>query len=74
MGSDDRYVMAKHSEVYPSAEELDAVQSLVSVVEGGLKHVSDWLTSSTKPSVPAPTDSTEPSKEFVSQNIIGTCI
>ncbi|XP_062874383.1 spermatid perinuclear RNA-binding protein-like [Trichomycterus rosablanca] len=63
LASDDRYVMAKHSEVYPSAEELDAVQSLVSVVEGGLKHFSDWLTSSLKPSVPATTDSTEPSEE-----------
>ncbi|XP_076853896.1 spermatid perinuclear RNA-binding protein-like isoform X2 [Brachyhypopomus gauderio] len=48
LASDDRYMLAKHSAVYPSAEELDVVQSLVSVVEAGLKHVSDWLSNSTK--------------------------
>lgn len=42
-GNDDRHVMAKHSTIYPSSEELEAVQSLVSTVECALKHVSDWL-------------------------------
>lgn len=35
--------MAKHSTIYPSSQELEAVQTLVSTVEGALKHVSDWL-------------------------------
>uniref|UniRef100_A0A4W4FAR1 Spermatid perinuclear RNA-binding protein n=1 Tax=Electrophorus electricus TaxID=8005 RepID=A0A4W4FAR1_ELEEL len=42
-GNDDRHVMAKHSTIYPSPEELEAVQSLVSTVECALKHVSDWM-------------------------------
>nr|XP_029504958.1 spermatid perinuclear RNA-binding protein-like isoform X8 [Oncorhynchus nerka] len=42
-GNDDRHVMAKHSSVYPSSSELEAVQTLVSTVEGALKHVSDWI-------------------------------
>jgi len=35
--------MAKHSTIYPSSQELEAVQTLVSTVEGALKNVSDWL-------------------------------
>lgn len=35
--------MAKHSAIYPSCQELEAVQTLVSTVECALKHVSDWL-------------------------------
>uniref|UniRef100_A0A8C5G4J7 Spermatid perinuclear RNA-binding protein n=1 Tax=Gouania willdenowi TaxID=441366 RepID=A0A8C5G4J7_GOUWI len=35
--------MAKHSTIYPTSQELEAVQSLVSTVECALKHVSDWL-------------------------------
>lgn len=42
-GNDDRHVMAKHSTIYPSSEDLEAVQSLVSTVECALKHVSDWM-------------------------------
>ncbi|XP_029372487.1 spermatid perinuclear RNA-binding protein isoform X2 [Echeneis naucrates] len=41
--NDDRHVMAKHSTIYPSSQELEAVQMLVSTVECALKHVSDWL-------------------------------
>ncbi|XP_054875075.1 spermatid perinuclear RNA-binding protein isoform X2 [Amphiprion ocellaris] len=41
--NDDRHVMAKHSTIYPSSHELEAVQTLVSTVECALKHVSDWL-------------------------------
>ncbi|XP_026858715.1 spermatid perinuclear RNA-binding protein-like isoform X2 [Electrophorus electricus] len=61
LASDDRYMLAKHTAVYPSAEELEAVQSLVSVVEGGLKHVSDWLSNSAKASSVIPADPAEPS-------------
>ena len=35
--------MAKHSTIYPSSQELEAVQTLVSTVECALKHVSDWM-------------------------------
>ncbi|XP_044188779.1 spermatid perinuclear RNA-binding protein-like isoform X1 [Thunnus albacares] len=41
--NDDRHVMAKHAGVYPTPEELEAVQALVSTVEGALKKVSDWM-------------------------------
>lgn len=41
--NDDRHVMAKHSAIYPSCQELEAVQTLVSTVECALKQVSDWL-------------------------------
>ncbi|XP_070759746.1 spermatid perinuclear RNA-binding protein-like [Enoplosus armatus] len=41
--NDDRHVMAKHAGVYPAPEELEAVQTLVSTVEGALKKVSDWM-------------------------------
>ncbi|XP_036454660.1 spermatid perinuclear RNA-binding protein-like isoform X2 [Colossoma macropomum] len=63
LASDDSYVMAKHSAIYPSAEELEAVQSLVSVVEGGLKQVSDWLTNSAKASVVICKDLAEPNSK-----------
>ncbi|KAL4593398.1 spermatid perinuclear RNA-binding protein-like [Arapaima gigas] len=41
--NDDRHVMAKHATIYPSPEDLEAVQTLVSTVERGLKKVSDWM-------------------------------
>lgn len=59
-------MMAKHAAVYPSAEELEAVQSLVSAVEGGLKSVSDWLIDSTKANAFLPTESAEPNPKLVS--------
>ncbi|XP_077590022.1 interleukin enhancer-binding factor 3 homolog isoform X2 [Stigmatopora nigra] len=40
---DDRHVMAKHSAIYPSQEELESVQNMVSHTERALKAVSDWL-------------------------------
>lgn len=41
--NDDRHVMAKHSAIYPTQEELEAVQNMVSHTERALKAVSDWL-------------------------------
>ncbi|XP_061881149.1 spermatid perinuclear RNA-binding protein-like isoform X3 [Entelurus aequoreus] len=43
LANDDRHVMAKHASIYPAPKELEAVQTLVSTVEGALKKVSDWL-------------------------------
>ncbi|XP_043940700.1 interleukin enhancer-binding factor 3 isoform X3 [Protopterus annectens] len=40
---DDRHIMAKHSSVYPTQEELEEVQNIVSHTERALKAVSDWL-------------------------------
>ncbi|XP_075759439.1 zinc finger RNA-binding protein 2 isoform X2 [Pelodiscus sinensis] len=42
--SDDRYIMTKHSIIYPTEEELQAVQKIVSHSERALKLVSDSLT------------------------------
>ncbi|KAM9463366.1 zinc finger RNA-binding protein isoform 11-T11 [Salvelinus alpinus] len=39
--SDDRYVMTKHTAIYPSEDELQAVQKIVSITERALKLVSD---------------------------------
>ncbi|CAH1155101.1 unnamed protein product [Phaedon cochleariae] len=41
--SDDRHVMARHAEIYPKEEELQAVQTVVSHTERALKAVSDQL-------------------------------
>ncbi|CAK6983722.1 spermatid perinuclear RNA-binding protein-like isoform X1, partial [Scomber scombrus] len=57
--NDDRHVMAKHASVYPTPEELEAVQALVSTVEGALKKVSDWMDGLNKPSEKTSTDSEE---------------
>lgn len=47
--SDDRHVMARHAEIYPKEEELQAIQSIVSRTERALKIVSDQLVDSSKP-------------------------
>lgn len=41
--SDDRHVLARHSEIYPADEELQAIQCIVSHTERALKSVSDTL-------------------------------
>nr|XP_033789211.1 zinc finger RNA-binding protein isoform X2 [Geotrypetes seraphini] len=46
--SDDRYVMTKHAAIYPTEEELQAVQKIVSITERALKLVSDFLTEQDK--------------------------
>lgn len=47
--SDDRHVMARHAEIYPKEEELQAIQSIVSRTERALKIVSDQLVENSKP-------------------------
>jgi len=51
--SEDRHVIAKHSEIYPSDEELESIQNLVSYVERALKLVSDELANSAEEATPA---------------------
>ncbi|XP_078531033.1 zinc finger RNA-binding protein isoform X3 [Lissotriton helveticus] len=46
--SDDRYVMTKHAAIYPTEDELQAVQKIVSITERALKLVSDSLTEQEK--------------------------
>ncbi|XP_056642994.1 zinc finger RNA-binding protein isoform X2 [Diorhabda sublineata] len=41
--SDDKHVMARHAEIYPKDEELQAIQRIVSHTERALKIVSDLL-------------------------------
>uniref|UniRef100_A0A3B4XU83 Spermatid perinuclear RNA-binding protein n=1 Tax=Seriola lalandi dorsalis TaxID=1841481 RepID=A0A3B4XU83_SERLL len=61
--NDDRHVMAKHSTIYPSSQELEAVQTLVSTVECALKHVSDWLDQKEDDPGDEPGDETEESND-----------
>ncbi|XP_072311429.1 spermatid perinuclear RNA-binding protein isoform X2 [Eucyclogobius newberryi] len=74
--NDDRHVMAKHSTIYPSSAELEAVQTLVSTVECALKHVSDWLDQSSgevcnqddgQPADSAEREEAEPSKDAAAE-------
>lgn len=60
--NDDRHVMAKHSAVYPTQEELEGVQNMVSHTERALKAVSDWLDEQEKVSKSEP-DGIESDKE-----------
>ncbi|XP_041525002.1 zinc finger RNA-binding protein 2 isoform X2 [Microtus oregoni] len=41
--SDDRHVMSKHASIYPTEEELQAIQTAVSHTERALRLVSDTL-------------------------------
>ncbi|XP_077989611.1 zinc finger RNA-binding protein-like isoform X2 [Glandiceps talaboti] len=46
---DDRHVMAKHSSIYPTDNELQAVQNIVSSSEKALKLVSDFIAETDNP-------------------------
>lgn len=49
--SDDRHVIAKHAEIYPTEQELQEIQRAVSHTEKALKSLSDALQDQTKPKV-----------------------
>ncbi|KAG1666729.1 Zinc finger RNA-binding protein [Nymphon striatum] len=59
--ADNRYVLAKHSEIYPNEEELASVQQIVSNTEKALKMVSDHL--ATTDNIPKTESITEKEKE-----------
>ncbi|KAM9746333.1 interleukin enhancer-binding factor 3 homolog [Menidia menidia] len=61
--NDDRHVMAKHSAIYPTQEELESVQNMVSHTERALKAVSDWLDKQEKDTGKGEPDGTEADKE-----------
>ncbi|XP_019907833.2 spermatid perinuclear RNA-binding protein-like isoform X2 [Esox lucius] len=63
--SDDRHVMAKHDDLCPSPEDLEAVQKMVSSVECGLKQVSDWMDKLNASLSKAPTPSRKDTKAVV---------
>jgi hypothetical protein len=58
--SDDRHVLARHAEIYPTEEELQAVQRIVSHAEKALKLVSDQLVDAQPAPKPAATAVTSP--------------
>lgn len=61
--NDDRHVMAKHSTIYPTQEELESVQNMVSHTERALKAVSDWLDKQEKGTSKSDSDSADADKE-----------
>ncbi|XP_044038446.1 interleukin enhancer-binding factor 3 homolog isoform X1 [Siniperca chuatsi] len=61
--NDDRHVMAKHSVIYPTQEELESVQNMVSHTERALKAVSDWLDKQEKGTSKSDSDGTDTDKE-----------
>nr|XP_006823768.1 PREDICTED: zinc finger RNA-binding protein-like [Saccoglossus kowalevskii] len=64
---DDRHVMAKHSSIYPTDTELQAVQSIVSSSEKALKLVSDYIAE-----IDNPTPMESPEKEAIKEEKIET--
>uniref|UniRef100_A0A8C5GU79 Interleukin enhancer binding factor 3b n=1 Tax=Gouania willdenowi TaxID=441366 RepID=A0A8C5GU79_GOUWI len=60
---DDRHVMAKHAAIYPTQEELENVQNMVSHTERALKAVSDWLDKEEKVTPKGDSDETEKESE-----------
>ena len=40
---DDRHVISKHNSIYPSQEEISAIQEIVNCTEKALKLVSDQI-------------------------------
>ncbi|CAN9505962.1 unnamed protein product [Ophioblennius macclurei] len=61
--NDDRHVMAKHSAIYPTQEELESVQNMVSHTERALKAVSDWLDKQEKGTSKTEPDGAETDKD-----------
>jgi len=58
--SDDRHVVARHLEIYPSDQELESIQNVVSYVERALKLVSDELANHPDETAAKPSPSTVP--------------
>ncbi|KAE8636572.1 hypothetical protein XENTR_v10003043 [Xenopus tropicalis] len=68
--SDDRYVMTKHAAIYPTEEELQAVQKIVSLTERALKLVSDSMADQDKSKTKESDDKKEPSKERALKGVL----
>lgn len=61
--NDDRHAMAKHSVIYPTQEELESVQNMVSHTERALKAVSDWLDKQEKVTSKSDSEANDADKE-----------
>ncbi|KAM9510073.1 zinc finger RNA-binding protein-like [Guaruba guarouba] len=68
--SDDRYVMTKHAAIYPTEEELKAVQKIVSITERALKLVSDNMTDHEKSKNKEGDDKKNGSKDRVLKGVL----
>ncbi|KAM4049914.1 zinc finger RNA-binding protein isoform 2-T2 [Anomaloglossus baeobatrachus] len=68
--SDDRYVMTKHAAIYPTEEELQAVQKIVSLTERALKLVSDSMAEQDKAKGKEPEEKKDPAKERALKGVL----
>ncbi|XP_071433847.1 zinc finger RNA-binding protein-like isoform X5 [Pithys albifrons albifrons] len=68
--SDDRYVMTKHAAIYPTEEELQAVQKIVSITERALKLVSDNMTDHEKSKSKEGDDKKDSSKDRALKGVL----
>ncbi|NWV63507.1 ZFR protein, partial [Malurus elegans] len=68
--SDDRYVMTKHAAIYPTEEELQAVQKIVSLTERALKLVSDNMTDHEKSKSKEGDDKKDSSKDRALKGVL----
>ncbi|XP_013929794.1 PREDICTED: LOW QUALITY PROTEIN: zinc finger RNA-binding protein-like, partial [Thamnophis sirtalis] len=68
--SDDRYVMTKHAAIYPTEEELQAVQKIVSITERALKLVSDNMTDTEKNKTKEGDDKKEGNKDRALKGVL----
>ncbi|KAG9488379.1 hypothetical protein GDO78_007930 [Eleutherodactylus coqui] len=68
--SDDRYVMTKHAAIYPTEEELQAVQKIVSLTERALKLVSDSMADQDKTKVKETEEKKDPTKERALKGVL----
>ncbi|KAM4708098.1 zinc finger RNA-binding protein isoform 2-T2 [Discoglossus pictus] len=68
--SDDRYVMTKHAAIYPTEDELQAVQKIVSLTERALKLVSDSMAEQDKGKSKEPEEKKESTKERALKGVL----
>ncbi|XP_040193920.1 zinc finger RNA-binding protein isoform X3 [Rana temporaria] len=68
--SDDRYVMTKHATIYPTEEELQSVQKIVSLTERALKLVSDAMAEQDKSKVKETEEKKDLSKERALKGVL----
>ncbi|XP_075040809.1 zinc finger RNA-binding protein isoform X2 [Mixophyes fleayi] len=68
--SDDRYVMTKHAAIYPTEDELQAVQKIVSLTERALKLVSDAMAEQDKSKEKETEEKKDPTKERALKGVL----
>ncbi|XP_063816607.1 zinc finger RNA-binding protein isoform X2 [Pseudophryne corroboree] len=68
--SDDRYVMTKHAAIYPTEDELQAVQKIVSLTERALKLVSDAMAEQDKGKLNETEEKKDPTKDRALKGVL----